>query len=53
MDENEEAIQIRLMTKEDKLSEWEIQFLEDIGDKESLTDGQQNKLDQIWDRVMN
>ena len=53
LDENEEAIQVLLMTKEDKLSDWEVQFLEDIGNKETLTAKQQNKLDQIWERVMN
>ena len=37
--------------RQDKLSEWEINFIVNIEDKESLSDKQIEKLELIWDKV--
>lgn len=41
--------------RESRLSDWERNFIDDIskwlGDGKSLTDGQSQKLESIWDRV--
>jgi len=41
--------------RESKLSDWERGFIDDmskrLGDGKSLTPGQAEKLDQIWERV--
>lgn len=34
-----------------KLTEWELQFIADISERESLTEKQIKKLEKIWDRV--
>lgn len=39
------------MRRELKLSEWERNFIQSIYEKESLTDAQIAKLENIWDKV--
>ena len=55
-DENLEAIEILLKSRYDHLSDWEVEFLEDISIRlevgKGLTDKQQLRLDDIWGRVM-
>ena len=41
-----------LISKEDKLTEWEYDFLTDIEERDFLTDKQRSKLHDIWERVM-
>lgn len=50
--DNDEAIEVLLKKHDENLSEWEITFLEDIYEAETLTPKQQSKLDEIWKRVM-
>ena len=55
-DENMEAIDILVNSRYGHLSDWEVEFLEDISIRlevgKGLTDKQQAKLDNIWGRVM-
>lgn len=53
-EENLEAVEILLIR--DTLTEWETQFLEDISVRlesgKLLSEKQQEKLDEIWERIM-
>ncbi|MDP2815481.1 MAG: hypothetical protein Q8O19_02245 [Rectinemataceae bacterium] len=49
--ENKDAIDI-LLSKEDRLTEWEVNFLESISELDGLTEKQLASLDAIWKRVM-
>jgi len=50
--EDEEAIEVLLLTKASELSQWETDFLESIAQAEVLSEKQSKKLDDIWKRVM-
>lgn len=52
MSENSDAIEHLLEYEERSLTIWEICFLENIDGRESLTRGQQEALDKIWDEVV-
>ena len=50
--EDEDAIKILLDTRDEDLTDWEFHFLEDISGHDHLTEKQQQKLDEIWERHM-
>ena len=50
-DEDADAIRILLAKHEDALSDWEIQFLESVGDQDWISEKQKETLDKIWARV--
>ncbi|WP_168058139.1 hypothetical protein [Candidatus Manganitrophus noduliformans] len=53
MSENEDAIEILLSRCDEKLTEWEVNFLESIQDHpDQLSKKQQETLDNIWARCM-
>lgn len=55
MSENKEAINLLLNKEEyaDKLTEWEVAFLDSVQHKaDRLSQKQQEKLDEIWERVV-
>ena len=35
----------------DRLNDWEIEFLESVNRRDSFTDRQKEKLEQLWDKV--
>ncbi len=37
--------------RESKLSDWEREFIDSIGGRDSLTERQSSRLEAIWDRV--
>lgn len=49
--DDEDAIEV-LLSKQDQLTEWELEFLENIQDLPSITPNQRRSLDKIWNKVM-
>jgi len=50
-DEDADAIRILLERYNEHLSEWEVQFLENVGDQDWISEKQKETLDKIWERV--
>ncbi len=52
-DEDRDAIRLLLERYEERLSDWEVQFLENVGDQDWISEKQKETLDKIWDRTVN
>lgn len=52
MNENQEAVRWLLENCEEKLSAWEVDFLESLDGRLSLSPKQQAKLDDLWDEIV-
>lgn len=37
--------------RENKLSEWELRFIQSVDEQETISCGQADKLEEIWSRV--
>lgn len=51
-DEDDEAITILLSRYNERLSAWEVEFIESIADREQFTEKQREVFERIWGRVM-
>jgi hypothetical protein len=50
--EDADAIRILLERYNEHLSEWEVQFLESVGDQDWISEKQKETLDKIWERTV-
>jgi hypothetical protein len=51
-DEDDEALEIMLNKWEDRLTDWEVQFLESLADRTAWTERQRELFDGIWEILL-